>query len=341
VLWFEAVGGSHAYGTAIERSDEDLRGVFVAGHGLWGGLDRVEQVADERSDEVYYELGRFAELLLRNNPNALEMIALPEDCIRFRHSLFSRFEPAMFLSKLCAKTYGEYAMGQIRKARGLNKKIVNPQPERRHSLLSFCHVPVGQGSIPLLEWLEGGGFLPEDCGLTAVRNAAGLFAVYHGPRGVYRGLVSPKDADVLVFSSVGRDAEPVGWMHCNLDAFKAHCKAHREYWEWVGQRNEERFATNASHGRGYDSKNLMHTIRLLEMAGEIAREGVLRVRRPNRDYLLEVRSGAYAYDELVARAEELHAGLEAAFAASDLPDAPDRARVNEVVVEIREAFTRG
>ncbi len=155
-------------------------------------------------------------------------------------------------------------MGQIRKARGLNKKIVNPQPEKRHPLLYFCHVPLGQGSVSLLDWLQSKRFDPAECGLTAVRNAAGIFAIYQAPAGVYRGLVSPKDPDALVFSSVPKEAEPVGWMHFNEDAFKAHCKAHREYWQWVEQRNEERFHTNASHGRGYDSKNLMHTTRLLE-----------------------------------------------------------------------------
>lgn len=341
VLLFETVAGSHAYGTQLEGSDRDLRGVFVATTGLTGGLDRVEQVTDERNDQVYYELARFTELLLRNNPNALELIAMPEDCVRFRHPLFEWLTPSLFLSKLCAKTFGEYAMGQIRKARGLNKKIVNPQPEERHPLLSFCHVPVGQGSVPLLDWLESKGIRPDECGLTAVRNAAGVFAIYHDLPGVYRGLVSPKDPDVLVFSSVPKDAEPVGWMHCNEDAFRAHCKAHCEYWQWVAQRNEERHATNAGHGRGYDSKNLMHTIRLLEMAEEIAREGVLRVRRPNRDYLLQVRAGEFSYEVLVNRAEELHATLESAFAASTLPDAPDRNRVNDLLVELRQTFGQG
>lgn len=338
VLFFETVAGSRAYGTDLDHSDEDLRGVFVATAGLLGGLDRIEQVSDERGDVVYYEIGRFIELLLRNNPNALELIAMPEDCVRFRHPLFARLDPSLFLSKLCAKTYGEYAMGQIRKARGLNKKIVNPQPEKRHPLLAFCHVPVGQGSVPLLEWLEMKGISPAECGLTAVRNAAGMFAIYQAPAGTYRGLVSPKDPDALVFTSVPKEAEPIGWMHCNEDAYKAHCKAHREYWQWVEQRNEERYTTNASHGRGYDSKNLMHTIRLLEMAGEIARDGTLRVRRPNRDDLLQVRAGDLSYDTLVHRAEELHAGLESAFADSPLPDRPDRVRVNDLLVEIRGEF---
>jgi len=336
VLLLDTVAGSHAYGTAIAGSDEDRRGVFAAPRSFLFGLDAIEQVADERSDQVYYELGHLVALLLKNNPNALELLAMPKDCIRHRHPLFERLKPEIFLSKLCAKTFGEYAMGQIRKARGLNKKIVNPEPEQRRAMLEFCHVPEGQGSTPVLEWLAARGIAPRECGLTAVQHAAGMFAIYHEPGGEQRGIVSPKDPDTLIFSSVPKEAVPLAWMHFNRDAFQAHCKAHREYWEWVGQRNEERYATNASHGRGYDSKNLMHTLRLLDMAGEIATEGMLRIRRPNRDYLLRVRSGEFAYEDLVAKAEEQLSEVQAAFERSPLPDQPDRDRVNALLVEIRE-----
>ena len=338
LLLFDSVAGSQAYGTAIEGSDEDRRGVFVAPRSFIGGLDRIEQVADERGDEVYHELGHFVALLLRNNPNALELLAMPEDCIRYRHPLFGLLAPEIFLSKLCSRTFGEYAMGQIRKARGLNKKIVNPQPEQRKPLLDFCHVPAGQGSLPVLDWLAERGLDPGKCGLTAVQHAAGMFAIYDDSGSDARGLVSPKDPDALVFSSVPKEAVPIAWMHFNQDAFKAHCKAHREYWDWVARRNEERYATNASHGRGYDSKNLMHTLRLLDMAGEIAREGVLRVRRPNRDYLLRVRSGEFSYDDLVRRAEDQLEAVQTDFGSSPLPDQPDRDRVNALLVEIRDEF---
>jgi hypothetical protein len=338
LLLLDTVAGSHAYGTAIEGSDEDRRGVFAAPRSFLFGLDAIEQVADERSDQVYYELGHFVSLLLKNNPNALELLAMPDDCIRHRHPVFGLLKPEIFLSKLCARTFGEYAMGQIRKARGLNKKIVNPQPEQRKAMLEFCHVPEGQGSVPVLEWLAARGIDPRQCGLTAVQHAAGMFAIYDEPRSEVRGLVSPRDPDTLIFSSVAKEAVPVGWMHFNADAFQAHCKAHLEYWEWVGNRNEERFTTNASHGRGYDSKNLMHTLRLLDMAGEIAREGVLRIRRPNRDYLLRVRSGEFAYEKLVARAEEQLVEVQSAFEASTLPDAPNRDRVNALLIQLRESF---
>ena len=341
LLLFDTVAGSHAYGTAIAGSDEDRRGVFVAPADFLLGLDSIEQVADERSDQVYYEVGRLVGMLLKNNPNALELLAMPEDCVRFRHPLYQLLRPELFLSKLCARTFGEYAMGQIRKARGLNKKIVNQQPEQRKGLLEFCHVPEGQGSVPLLEWLAVRSYDPQHCGLTAVQRAAGMFAVYHDTCGGYRGLVSPKDADVLIFSSVPHEAMPIGWMHCNLDAFQAHCKAHREYWEWVTQRNEERYQTNAQHGRGYDSKNLMHTLRLLDMAGDIATEGVLRIRRPNREYLLRVRAGEFEYEALVSEAENKLARIQAAFQHSSLPEQPDRVQVNEVLVDIRSGFGVG
>ncbi len=311
--------------------------MFVAPSSFLFGLDHIEQVSDERGDEVYYELGRFVELLLKNNPNALELIAMPEDCIQYQHPLFRMLEPRLFLSKLCLRTFGEYAMGQIRKARGLNKKIVNPQPEQRKALLDFCFVPEGQGSIPVVDWLKGRGFHARDCGITAVQHAPGAFAIYHGEPG-YRGLVSPKDPDSLVFSSVPFEASPIGWMHCNTDAFQAHCKAHREYWEWVANRNEERFQTNADHGRGYDSKNLMHTLRLLDMAKEIAEEGELKIRRPNRDFLLKVRSGEFTYDALVSQADEKLLAIQEAFERSSLPEAPDRDRLNETLIEIRRAF---
>ena len=65
---------------------------------------------------------------------------MQDDRVRFRQPLFDELKPDLFLSKLRANTFGGNAMGQIRKARGLNKKIVNPQPEKRHPLLSFGNV---------------------------------------------------------------------------------------------------------------------------------------------------------------------------------------------------------
>lgn len=336
-LLFDTVAGSRAYGTDHAGSDEDRRGVFVAPNEVMLGFDPVVQVSDEKGDEVYYELRRFGELLLKNNPNALELLAMPGDCVRFQASSFSLLTPSLFLSKLCGQTYANYAMGQIRKARGLNKKIVNPQPEKRKCLLDFCYILEGQGSVPLVGWLQQRELDEAACGLVGVEHAPGTYALFYDESSSlgYRGILSKKDDSSLLCSSVPREAEPIAWVSCNGDAFKAHCKSHREYWDWVELRNEDRYLTNAEHGRGYDSKNLMHTLRLLDMAEEIAVEGLLRVRRPNCDWLKRVREGEFSYEELVARAEEQVLRVEEAFARSALPERPDEKKVCEVLNEIR------
>jgi hypothetical protein len=127
-------------------------------------------------------------------------------------------------------------------------------------------------------------------------------------------------------------------MNCNFDSFKAHCRAHREYWQWVEERNEERYRTNVSHDRGYDSKNLMHTLRLLDQAIEIATEGEIVLPRANADWLKKVKSGACDYDELLRIADEKHVLMEAAFAGSSLPERPCRKTANEILLEVRSCF---
>ena len=122
-----------------------------------------------------YELGRFVELLLKNNPNILEILASPDDCILYKHPLMELLKLVDFLSKLCKDSFAGYAMTQIKKARGLKKKIVNQMEQEKKSLLDFCYVLQGYDYISLKNWLgefssfggvfEGrGGLLPERCG---------------------------------------------------------------------------------------------------------------------------------------------------------------------------------
>ncbi|RZK40974.1 MAG: hypothetical protein EOO57_02055 [Hymenobacter sp.] len=45
-------------------------------------------------------------------------------------------------------------MAQIRKAKGLNKKIDHPEPPGRKSVLDFCCVTVGAGAPAAETWLS-------------------------------------------------------------------------------------------------------------------------------------------------------------------------------------------
>lgn len=336
----EVVSGSRAYGTDTPESDTDLKGVFVQPLDGFLGLERVEQINNESNDIAFYEVGRFAELLGKNNPNLLEMLFTPADCVTFRHPLMDHFTPEIVLSKLCCEAFAGYALTQIRKARGLNKKIVNPQPDERREILDFCYVLEGQGSVALKSWLEQRGLRQHDCGLTAVPHARDTYALYHDAPDVYAGITRPDSTDVRL-SSVPRNAVPLAWMIYNKDGYKKHCKDWREYREWVTSRNETRYEGTLAHGQGYDARNLMHTFRLLDSAEEIAVHRRLTVRTPNRDWLLRVKAGAFAYDELLALADERVERIHRLYEASELPDVPDRAALERAVIAIRREWYAG
>lgn len=339
LLLFETVSGSHTYGLSLPTSDVDFKGVFVLPKAQFYGLDYVAQVNDEKNDKVYYELRRFIELLYKNNPNLLEMLHSPKDCIRYKNPLFDLIKAELFLSKKCKDTFANYAWSQIKKARGLNKKIANPMAEKRKDILDFCYVNYRQGSIPVKTWLAQEGKQQEHCGLVAVPHMHNVYGLYYSPeKGNYKGLVRTNTVDTVLLSSVSAEAQQEALLYYNKDGYKKYCKDYRQYWNWVKERNENRYATTISHGKNYDSKNIMHTFRLLDMAYEILTEGKLQVRRPNRDFLLDIRQGHYDYDTLIQLAKEKIACIEQAYHYSTLPNAPNRAVIEKVLVTIRKAF---
>ncbi len=340
LIILECISGSKAYGLDTPQSDTDIRGVFILPQERIYGLDYVEQVGDKKNDIVYYELGRFIQLLVKNNPNILELLATPEDKILTKHPIIDHLSPEIFLSKQCKNTFGGYAFTQINKARGLNKKIVNPMGERRKSILEFCYVQHGQGAMPLIKWLGAHDYRQEDCGLVNIPHFKDTYALFHStdPAVKYRGIARKDASTKVVLSSVPKEAQPVATMHFNEDGYVKYCKDYRDYWDWVEKRNDARYTTNIEHGKNYDSKNMMHTFRLLDMAEEILTNGKIIVRRPNRDELLSIRRGEHEYDDLIARAEAKMKQVELASENSPLPEKPDRERANQILIEMRRIF---
>ncbi|MFN7115857.1 MAG: DNA polymerase beta superfamily protein [Saprospiraceae bacterium] len=339
-LLFDAVSGSHAYGTALPTSDEDRRGVFVLPKDQFYGLENMTQVNDERNDLVYYEVGRFLDLLAKNNPNMLEMLASPEDCIRYKHPLYDIIKPEYFISKLCFQTFAGYAISQIKKARGLNKKIVNPLAEERKSVLEFCYMIHHHGSITLAKWLEMNGYVQENCGLVNIPHFKDVYAVFYDASGElgFKGIIQKPTANEVALSSVPAGKEKVGILSFNKDGYQTYCKDYRQYWEWVELRNEARYENTLAHGKQYDAKNMMHTFRLLDMAAEIAQFQEIRVRRPNVDFLLDIRRGEFEYEQLLHWAEEKIQQIEILYQNSTLPEQPDLQRINQLLIDIRSEW---
>jgi uncharacterized protein len=337
-LIFETIVGSKAYGLDTATSDTDIRGVFVLPKDMFYSLDYVPQVANETNDIVYYELRRFMELLSKNNPNIMELLNVPEKCILQKHAIMNRIQAGMFLSKLCEQTFANYAYTQIKKAYGLEKKIVNPVEEERKSVLDFCYVHVEKEAIPVNKFLSENSFLQQEMGLTAITHLRDCYNLYRSKELLYAGIVRKDASNDVCLSSIPKGENPVGLLYFNKDGYSVYCKRYKENWDWVAKRNEARYNTTMAHGKHYDSKNMMHVFRLLLMAKEIATEGKINVWRNDREFLLDIKQGKFEYDDLVKEAETLREELKNLYVNADLPDEPNVEQVNKLLIEMREAY---
>lgn len=332
----ECISGSKAYGLDTPDSDTDIKGVFLLPKSEYYGFHYIPQINNETNDIVYYELGRFMELLSVNNPNILELLSSPPSTIRYKHPFLNALSPELFLSKQCLHTFGKFAISQMKKARGLNKKIVNPISEIRKSVLSFCYTSHEQGAIPLLEFLERFEWDQVNCGLINIPHMKNVYGLYHGKDLSYKGVIQSDISNEVCLSSIPKGEKQVALLYFNKDGYSTYCKTYREYWSWVEKRNESRYQNTKSNGKNYDSKNMMHTFRLLEMAIEIAKEQKIHVRRPNRDFLLGIKRGQYDYEELLQMAEERKLEMETAFQQSILPENPNKTDINKLTYQLRD-----
>jgi hypothetical protein len=345
-LLLKAISGSRAYNLALPGSDTDIKGIFVLPQRELYGLSYTPQLSNETNDEVYFEVGRLIDLLVKNNPNILELLSTPEESLLFRHPLMDLIRPEDFLSKLCLDSFAGYAKTQIKKARGLNKKINQNFERQRKSVLDFCHVVAGKGTQPLVDWLVEYEYSAADCGLVTLSHFRDAYALFHRSQmsveySNIKGIVSGGDATDVQLSSIPAGLTPLTIMHFNKDAYSLYCKDYASYWEWVEGRNEARYQNTLAHGKNYDAKNLMHTFRLLAMAAEIATQHRVIVHRPDREFLLRIRSGEFEYESLLQMAEEKMAGIETLYASSSLPEAPDPVHAEALLVQIREQFYAG
>ena len=108
LILLECISGSKAYNLDLPTSDTDIKGVFYLPKEQFFGFHYIQQVANESNDIVFYEVGRFLELLSKNNPNILELLETPKDKIVYKHPIMDRIQTRDFISKKCKDTFGGY-----------------------------------------------------------------------------------------------------------------------------------------------------------------------------------------------------------------------------------------
>lgn len=353
---FEGIVGSQAYGIATPTSDIDKKGVFIQDEDSILGFGYIDQVSDTKNDQTFYEIKRFIELLASNNPNILELLNLPEDCIIHKDPIFDLVLEYKndFITKMCRHSFGGYAVEQIRKARGLNKKITNPMDPKRKGVLDFCYAIDSGKSVRVEEYMEEYRLKPEYCGLVSLDHMKYMYSVYYdrvaelNGKGIkmgvcssleFKGIVSSEEnSNDVCTSSVPKGMLPDFVLYFNKEGYSSYCKDYKEYFEWVEKRNPERYNDNMGHGGNYDGKNLAHCHRLLDMAIEIGEGKGINIRRDNREELLSIRRGEYDYDKLVEDAELKIKRMDDVFELSTLPRSINRDFLNDLLIKIRKEY---
>jgi len=347
---FSCVAGSRAYGTQIPGSDEDIRGLYVVRSTSYLPLNQSPvQLADERGNTVYYSLRRCIELLAEANPNILELLFTPPDCVVRTSPVMEKLIQArsLFVTRQCGDTHIGYAMSQIKKARGQNKWVNNPKAPEIPRKEDFCFViakekliasaspPCRPVSLNRIGWSLADYHAAK---LEHVPDAYRLYYYGSGARGVFRG-------DVLVCESIPERDEMshfAGVLIFNEQSWKQALTEHHNYWGWRKNRNDARWEAQEAGQLDFDAKNMMHTIRLLLSGRSILENGVPIVRFEGQSLglLLDIRAGKMPFDQIMTVANDLMGECDRLKLTAQLPSQCDLAAADALLLELTQDWER-
>ena len=291
--------GSHAYKTSLPSSDVDFRGIFCSDPiNLLTPFFPIRECEDQTEEDTkFYELAHFMKLCLDCNPNIIETLWVDNADIvatspAYVHLRNHREE---LLSSKVAFTFSGYAVSQLKRIKGHNKWINQPQPKEP---------PVPKDYVSMVQNFGKNKIMPSTFTLPVndyrlVPFGGELYGVYPAPS--YETYDSKGKLNIIFEGDRHELGVPEFIIRFNKEEYKQAKEKHKLYWTWKKNRNKARSSLEEQFG--YDTKHAMHLVRLLRMGEEILTTGQVLVKRPDADELLEIRNGSWTYDELVKYAE--------------------------------------
>jgi len=340
--------GSRAYGTSTPSSDEDYRGIFVLPRDAYLSISEpVCQIADGRHNTTYFALKRFMELAAGANPNIIEMLYMPGDCRVYESPIMQKLldNRSIFISKQAFASHINYATSQIKRAKGQNKFVNNPQPEEKPSEIDFCwFVPIQAGldQFPYRPIaLKDTGISLSRCSCAAMEHLTNAYRLYEydsPTRGVFRN-------GTIVCDSIPKSDEVtrcVGLLIYNREHHERAMRDHKNYWDWRQNRNDSRWQSQQRGELDYDPKNMMHTYRLLLSGESIIKHGapIVRFEGDQLRTLMRIRECQFSYDELIAMVDDKHREMADAMMHCQLPEYADRNQIDHLLADITAEWER-
>ena len=123
-ILFLCLGGSYSYGTNVESSDIDIRGVVRENINSLLGIRYInyenndfEVYVDNNTDTTVYALRKLVSLLLSCNPNTIEMLGCKPEHYLYQTNLGQMLidNAENFLSRRAIYSFGGYATAQLRR----------------------------------------------------------------------------------------------------------------------------------------------------------------------------------------------------------------------------------
>lgn len=93
---------------------------------------------------------------------------------------------------------------------------------------------------------------------------------------------------------------------------------------------------NGQIGLHANTKHAMHLVRLLKMGKEALTDGIILVKRPDAQELLDIRHGKWSYEEIVQYAEHLDAQVKALYETTSLPRSVDTKFAANLLMELQD-----
>lgn len=336
--------GSHAYGTNTATSDEDFKGIAIPPKKYFMGYTHRFEQAELKApdpDAVIYDIRKFFTLAADCNPNIIEVLHTdPSD-----HFVVSPLgqkildNKDMFLSKKIKHTFLGYSISQLKRIKTHKKWIMNPPkspPTRKElGLPEQTLIPQDQLTAAFAEvqkeldkmqfdFMEN---LEESTKIEIRNSMANMLA----------------EMKITSDEQFGAAARKIGLSDNFIEIMqkeRQYTSAKREwdqFQNWKKTRNVLRHELEEKYG--YDTKHAYHLVRLIRMCREVLTTGKVIVKRPDREELLAIRNGAWTYEQLIEFAEKEDALLNELYLKSNtLPKVPDRDKLDELHIEIVEAF---
>lgn len=339
--------GSLAYGTNLPSSDVDIRGLFCAEQKFIRTpfFNIKEQTLAEEEDGKIYELTNFMNLFAEMNPNIIELMFVDEKDILSSSKTYEylRHMAPELLTKKVAFSFSGYAMSQLKRIKGHDKWINNPQPEKAPTQLEFfrmVHNYTEQKIMNLEEFQYAiNGLNDMSILIPYGHDVYGVVVSWNSP-GLFNPDGSIRKLEYSRISDEDKKRTPVMIVKYLADEHKRAKEKHRNYWTWKENRNPARHELEVNFG--YDTKHAMHLVRLMRMAKEILTTGEVVVKRPDAQELLDIRAGKWSLEELLEWAEYMDSHIQGTlYKQSQLRHSADRELFADVLMQAQDMCWHG